>query len=76
MKLFTHHPKATGETYFQHLRYASFNGMKLVYSGLACIIHSVFPFLFTQTASKTVADINQQMMIRTIKSNENRLNDR
>lgn len=71
MRLFTYHPKSTGETYFQHLRFASKNGFKMMCSGLACVIHSVFPFLFTQTASKAIKNIHQQMILRTQKNLEN-----
>jgi len=74
IRLFTRHPKATGETYLQHLRFASLNGLKLMFSGFACIVHSIFPFIFTNTASNTVKVINQQMTARIKKSVEQNKN--
>ncbi|MDR3492000.1 MAG: DUF6356 family protein [Gammaproteobacteria bacterium] len=62
--LFTGHPHSIGESYPQHLRYAFNSGLKLMLAGLACMIHSVFPFLFVNTASQTVKDIHQTIMNR------------
>ncbi len=64
IRIFTEHPKSIGETYFQHLRFASANGLRLVYSGLACIVHSVLPFLFIDTASDVVKKMYAHMIQR------------
>jgi hypothetical protein len=50
--IFTEHPHSINETYLQHMRFAAINGVKLILAGLAAIIHSIFPFLFTTKASK------------------------
>lgn len=63
-KLFTQHPESVGETYVEHLQIASKSGFKLVVAGFACLIHSIFPFLFITTASRTVQEINQKMVAR------------
>src|SRR3546814_1638219 len=34
-------------------------GLRLVGSGIACLIHAVFPFLFVHTASDTVKDMHR-----------------
>lgn len=55
--IFTEHPSAADETYLQHLKRACvFSGWMLLGS-LACLVHAVFPFIFTETASKIVSKL-------------------
>ena len=61
IKLFIHHPESNGETYFQHFRCASSYGLSMIFSGLAAIIHSVFPFLFETAASDCAKKINEEI---------------
>lgn len=68
-KFFVDHPSSVDETYFTHLRFASKSGLKLVMAGLACIVHSLLPFLFVTTASRTVQNINYLMENRGVKDN-------
>jgi hypothetical protein len=51
---FTDHPRAVGETYGEHFRYASGFGVTMIAGGLACLTHAVFPFLFDKTGSTAV----------------------
>ncbi|MGA2654975.1 MAG: DUF6356 family protein [Gammaproteobacteria bacterium] len=67
-KLFTEHPNSIGETYGEHAYYASRAGVRMMLAGFACIIHSIFPFIFINTASQTVKDLHQTMIARTSKS--------
>ena len=60
-KIFTHHPKSNGETYFEHMRCASYYGFKMVVSGLAAIVHSIFPFLFETAASDCAKMVNKEV---------------
>ena len=53
MNPFTAHPRSVGESYFQHLRFALRFGVKMTGGGLAAILHSLFPFCFVTTASRT-----------------------
>lgn len=62
--IFISHPRACGETYFQHLKIAGAYGIKFVLTGIACLIHSVLPFLFVTTASKTVEEVNAHLSKR------------
>tara|TARA_B100001113_G_scaffold328385_1_gene302557 strand:- start:108 stop:329 length:222 start_codon:yes stop_codon:yes gene_type:complete len=64
IKLFTSHPKAVGETYFQHQRCAAKYGIKMIFSGVAAIIHSIFPFLFETAASDCAKSINKEIESR------------
>ena len=50
-KLFTDHPHSVGETYLQHLKYASIFGFNMVWGGLACMLHAVFPCACKRTGS-------------------------
>lgn len=62
MKLFTAHPKTVGETYREHFRMASSFGVPMVASGIACILHGVFPFMFERTGSDTVRRLHDRMV--------------
>lgn len=62
--LFTQHPNSVGETYFEHLKIAGKSGVKLFWAGIACMLHAVFPFLFIDTASKTIKEIHQKITVR------------
>lgn len=61
---FTKHPHEIGETYFEHLGFAMGSGLRLVGSGLACMIHAVFPFLFKNTAGNTVREMHRGIVQR------------
>lgn len=67
--IFTRHPRAIGESYGAHLVHAGGAGLRLVGSGLACLVHAVFPFLFENTASNTVRDMYRGMTGRVDKPN-------
>ena len=67
-KLLTHHPHSIGETYFEHFRFACFSGLRLVFAGFACMIHSVLPFLFINTASQTIQEITEEITVRKNKT--------
>ena len=47
---FTEHPHSVNETYFEHLGFALWFGLKMTWGGIAAIVHAVFPFLFVTTA--------------------------
>ncbi|MEP6941380.1 MAG: DUF6356 family protein [Betaproteobacteria bacterium] len=58
MNPFTAHPASVGETYFQHLRFASAFGARMTLGGIAAIVHAVFPFALITTASRTLDELN------------------
>jgi hypothetical protein len=60
---FTEHPASVGENYFVHFRHAAGFSFSLLKGGLACMVHAVFPFLCTRTASGIVASLNTRMII-------------
>lgn len=62
-KLFTEHPASVGENYLQHLGMAFSFGGTLVISGLACLLHGLFPFLFQATGRTAVAKLHDRMIV-------------
>jgi uncharacterized protein DUF6356 len=65
---FTAHPATVGETYGEHLVTASSFVCRMVFAGLACMLHGLFPFLFVRTGSRTVAELNQRITSRSAQS--------
>jgi hypothetical protein len=58
---FMEHPASVGETYGEHFRQAFKFSKDLFFAGFACFVHSVFPWLFTTTASRKVKVLNKTM---------------
>src|SRR5579859_2732926 len=54
LRLFTEHPASVGETYFEHLQFASRTGVTMLIGGCACIVHGLMPFLCMTTGSRTI----------------------
>ena len=61
MDAFTRHPAAVGESYGEHLVFASGVGGRLMLAGIACLLHGVFPFLFERTGSRTIIDLHARV---------------
>jgi hypothetical protein len=59
---FTEHPNSVGENYLEHLRHALGFAGSMITGGLACFVHAVLPFLFTQTGSGVIATLNSRMI--------------
>ncbi|MEJ0046874.1 MAG: DUF6356 family protein [Rhodospirillales bacterium] len=63
-ELFTEHPGAVGESYFQHQRAAFSYAIALLSAGLAAALHGLLPCLYETTASRTVARLHASMSAR------------
>ena len=64
-KIFEHfraHPATVGETYVDHFGVASSFGFTMIRAGVACLIHGIFPFLFTTTGRRAIEDLNRRMV--------------
>lgn len=59
MRLFTEHPSSLNETYLEHMAAALKISSMMLLAGFACLIHSVFPFIFTNFANDTVQRLHQ-----------------
>lgn len=62
LALFTTHPKTVNESYFGHLAMAMGFGARMIFGGLACLIHGLFPFLFASTGSQAIRDLHARMV--------------
>ncbi|MBM4191982.1 MAG: hypothetical protein FJ196_02825 [Gammaproteobacteria bacterium] len=64
MRAFTEHPATLGETYLGHLWQASGFGVRMVFGGIACLLHGLFPFLFVTTGSDAINGLHSKMVER------------
>ncbi|WP_018262168.1 DUF6356 family protein [Methylobacterium sp. WSM2598] len=64
---FTAHPASHGETYAQHMRASLSYAVPLLGAALAAFVHAGLPFLFTTTASRTVARLHARMTRRCVR---------
>ena len=58
------HPASVGETYGEHFVMASTFGFRMVFAGLACMVHGLLPFLFEHTGSRCIQELHGRMMAR------------
>lgn len=65
----TEHPESVGETYGEHLRHATGFGVRMVWAGIACMIHAVLPFLFVKTGSRAICELHERMVTNRRRSN-------
>lgn len=56
-QVFCEHPHETGETYLVHLWFTLMMTSRMVFASVVILIHGVFPFLFTRTASRQMEKI-------------------
>jgi hypothetical protein len=63
-RLLTAHPASIGESYAEHLGHATGAGMRLIVAGIACLIHALLPFLFVDTASRTINRLHEGLAAR------------
>ena len=63
MRAFTEHPASAGESYTEHLLRAVYFGARMVFAGIACLVHAVLPFLFVHTGSRAIAELNDRMVV-------------
>lgn len=58
---FTDHPRQVGESYGEHMATAGAFGLQMLVGGLCCLVHAVLPFLFVDTASRTMGKLHRRM---------------
>ena len=63
IRAFTEHPASVGESYGEHLGSATCFGLRMMFAGIACLVHGVVPFLFERTGSRAIADLNERMLV-------------
>ena len=62
IRAFTEHPASVGESYFEHLLHAVCFGSRMVFAGVACLVHGVLPFMFVRTGSRAITELNERMI--------------
>jgi hypothetical protein len=55
-----------GESYFQHMRFATRVGGLAVAGGLACLVHAIVPGLCRDTGSRAIRRLNAMIDERQI----------
>jgi hypothetical protein len=63
VQFFTQHPASVGETYGQHLVSASSFAIRMLWGGIACFLHGLFPFAFTTTGSDQIRVLHDKMVV-------------
>jgi hypothetical protein len=63
IRAFTEHPRSVGESYGEHLAQALCFGTRMIFAGLACLVHGVLPFLFVRTGSQAISELNDRMLV-------------
>jgi uncharacterized protein DUF6356 len=63
LRAFTEHPASVGESYLEHLGRASGFGIRMMFAGLACLVHGLLPFLFVKTGSRAISELNDRMVL-------------
>jgi hypothetical protein len=63
-RLFTAHPDAVGETYFEHMKVALSFALPLAAAAFAALVHAFLPFLFERAASTTIRRLYTRMTSR------------
>ena len=61
-RAFCEHPASVGESYGEHLLRAAGFGTRMMFAGVACLVHGIFPFLFERTGSRAIAELNDRMV--------------
>lgn len=63
-KAFIDHPQSAGETYFEHMAFTMRMAGRFFYASSAIVVHGVFPFLCTRTASTQIEQLYRIMKTR------------
>lgn len=64
MKLFTDHPHAVGETYWQHLCFALMLAVEFLVLACAIVVHGLLPFLMPNYTSTRIDRLNRILALR------------
>jgi len=62
-RLFTEHPDSVGESYLQHAGVATSFGLRMMFGGVACLLHAIFPFAFRRTGSDCITELHERMVL-------------
>jgi len=71
LRAFKEHPASVGETYFEHLCFASVFSGKLFFAAFAAIVHAFIPALFEKTASGIITSMYERIQKRATPHSQN-----
>lgn len=74
-RAFTEHPHDTGETYWQHLWFTTTMSARFLCTTIVIMIHGIFPFLLTRTASDQIEATYRTMKSRIPKSRREQIDN-
>jgi hypothetical protein len=63
-RIFTAHPEAVGESYFEHMIFALRFSGRLFRAAFAAPVHGFVPGVCETTASRTVLEMNDELRVR------------
>ena len=62
MSFLTDHLDEVGESYWEHMFKAAGFAVAMLLGGVACLVHSLFPFLFVRTGSARIRHLHEVMV--------------
>jgi hypothetical protein len=65
-----HHLTQVDESYFEHLRAALGFSLSLAKASIACCVHALVPAFCTNTASRSVAELQAKLVRRAARPKE------
>ena len=68
------HLKDVNETYFEHMYHAITYAFTFAVLTITTLIHAILPFLFVETASRKIREINKHIESRVTSNNTIELN--
>ena len=69
-RLFTEHPESVGETYLEHLCAATGFATRMMWGGVACFFHALFPFAFRRTGSECIEQLHDRMVVNRARATQ------
>ena len=63
-------PHKVGESYFEHLRFASRTGATMLIGGCACFVHGLLPWLCLTRGSDTIRALHHRMVTHRVVRSE------
>ena len=62
MSFLTDHLDEVGESYWEHMFKAAGFAVAMLLGGVACLVHSLLPFLFVRTGSARIRHLHEAMV--------------
>ena len=62
MSFLTDHLDEVGESYWEHMFKAAGFAVAMLLGGMACLVHSLLPFLFVRTGSARIRHLHEVMV--------------